>query len=109
MKHSYACLAGAYALAYPVRVQPINLKPNPENDEDGDLVFGHLTATRNGQFNLAGPLNEPNNSDLYLVNAVRVMTRRTRARGNAAGRYWGRLLGRAAALRVTPRAMVCSK
>ena len=87
-----ALQANGYANANLVFGTPLQLQPNPENDADGDIVFGHLDGPRSRQFLLAERMDDLGNEDLHLVNAVRIMARRTRARGNPAGFYWARLL-----------------
>jgi hypothetical protein len=51
----------------------------------GDLVFGYLTAPRNGQFNAIQDITNTADPLLPQVNAVQVTGRLTAARGNAVG------------------------
>ncbi len=81
-----------YANTNTVFGTPLQLQSNPDNSQDGDLVLGYLDSPRSHQFVLAEPPDDRGAQDLRGVNAVRVVGRRTRARGNAAGLYWARLL-----------------
>jgi hypothetical protein len=77
--------ARSYGLANPTLGMPLLLQDNPDNDPDGDVVFGfHDPLTRS--FTVAPVV------DSQFLNAVRIVARRTRERGNPAGLYFGRFL-----------------
>jgi Flp pilus assembly protein TadG len=65
-----------------VHGQPLVLDPNPDNDPDGDIVFGVYDANATPRFQPAVDADNPKNPDLMQINAVRVTGRRTQARGN---------------------------
>ena len=68
----------AYGLANPVLGQPLELDPNVAQNPLGDIVFGFMDSPH-GDFQSATDL-----TDLH-INTVRIIARRTRARGNPAG------------------------
>jgi hypothetical protein len=76
-----------FATANHVLAQPLQLDPNPNNDPEGDIVFGFMEHPRAGGFQPAAPgtLSSP------LINSVHVMGRRTKERGNPAHLFLGRL------------------
>lgn len=76
-----------YGRNNPVLGQPLHLRDNPENAADGDIVFGFIDEPLGRRFQAAKRVDSP------FINAVRIVGRRTRARGNPAGMYFGRLLG----------------
>lgn len=81
--------AVAYAASNLVQGQPLALGPNPTNAPDGDLVFGFVDLAQGVGFTPAGDVSDPTNPDVLAVNAVRVVARRTRDRGNPAGLLLG--------------------
>jgi hypothetical protein len=84
--------AVAYAANNLVLGQPLPLDPNPTNDPAGDLVFGFVDLLQGTGFIAAGDVSDPTNPNVLAVNAVRVVARRTRARGNPAGLRLGQWL-----------------
>ena len=81
-----------YGQNNPVLGQPLALDPNPENLPDGDVVLGSVDTPQSRVFNPAADTGNPTNTSLSLVNAVRVMGRRTRARGDPVGLSLGGFL-----------------
>lgn len=77
--------AVAYAQVNPVAGRPLKLDPNLAHQPLGDIVFGHLPGPRAGDFQPAMQLQDPH------INAVRIIGRCTRERGNAAGMYFARM------------------
>lgn len=75
----------AYGRANPVLGKPLQLDPNTANAPDGDIVFGFYDTGEGRSFQ---PARDP---DHPLINAVHITAQRTRARGNPAGMYFGRL------------------
>jgi hypothetical protein len=59
----------------------VDLRPNPDNDPDGDIVFGSLDRPRDKHFVVAD-LGEDREEFLHLINTVRITCARTCARGN---------------------------
>ncbi len=95
--------ADRFHRANPVHGQTAELDLNPDNDPDGDVVFGRLGAPRGDRFAAADLA--ANDSPLSAVNAVRVRLDRTRRR-KAAVRLPGLpLVGR---LAVDMRAVSCA-
>jgi hypothetical protein len=64
--------------------QPLTLDPNLDNSASGDIVFGALDTPRSPTFVLIEDIGDPSNAALTQVNALRIVARRIRARGNAA-------------------------
>lgn len=85
--------AVAYAASNLVLGEPLALDPNPTNAPDGDLVFGFVDLARGVGFTAAGDVSDPSNPNVLAVNAVHVLARRTRDRGNPAGLRMGGWLG----------------
>jgi hypothetical protein len=85
--------AVAYAASNLVLGQPLFLDPNLTNDPAGDLVFGFVDLAGGTGFLAAGDVSDPTNPNVLAVNAVHVVARRTRARGNPAGLRLGQWLG----------------
>jgi hypothetical protein len=73
--------ARRYALLNPVAGRPLELRPDPLNRAGGDLLFGAVDSPRSRLFVRAEGLDDPANTFLTLLNAVRVTARRTRAGG----------------------------
>lgn len=71
--------ARTYARANPVLGAPTELDPNPDNREDGDIVFGMIDAPP--QQPIPADLSEADH--LRLINTVRVNVVRSRERNNA--------------------------
>jgi len=82
--------AQAYGESNPVLGQPLVLDSNWQHDPLGDIVFGYLDQPR-GMFQPTSELTDPH------INAVRIIARRTRERGNPAGMYFARMLSLPAA------------
>src|SRR5262245_15608233 len=76
--------AQAYGLANPVLGQPLAFEDHPDDPQQSDVVFGFVEDSTLRTFQLANDLESP------LLNAVRVVAQRTRARGNAAGTFFAR-------------------
>ena len=69
-----------------VQALPLELDANLQHQPDGDIVFGYVETPRAGfQPAPAGALESP------LINAVKITGRRTKARGNPARLFMGRL------------------
>jgi hypothetical protein len=77
--------AQAYGESNPVLGLPLVLDSNWQHDPLGDIVFGYLDQPR-GAFQPATELTDP------YINAIRIIARRTRERGNPAGMYFARLM-----------------
>jgi hypothetical protein len=75
--------AGRYAHINPAWGSPVVLDPNPRNDPDGDLVFGHLDNFRDRRLVVAN-LSERKSEDFRHINAARVRAFRTLDRGRPA-------------------------
>ncbi|MER3414822.1 MAG: hypothetical protein C4297_01220 [Gemmataceae bacterium] len=73
----------AYARANPVAGEPLVLQDNPQNLEQGDILFGTLDHPRDPTFQRA------ESPYLHVTNAVRIRGQRTRARGNPLRLWWG--------------------
>src|SRR5262249_45450445 len=84
--------AVAYAASNLVLGQPLVLDPNPTNAPGGDLVFGFVDLAQGTRFTPAGNVSDPTNPNVLAVNAVHVVARRTRERGNPAGLRLGQWL-----------------
>jgi hypothetical protein len=74
--------AQAYARVNPVLDEPVIIKPNPDNNPDGDIVFGALDRPRDSNFVIFDPVRDA--EDLGLINTVRIRARRTQAHGDPA-------------------------
>lgn len=79
--------AGRYGQVNPVLGRPLELIFDPGDPESSDVVFGYRENAEDRNFQSAVDLGDVN------INAVRVIARRTRQRGNPAGMFFGRLLG----------------
>jgi Flp pilus assembly protein TadG len=64
--------------------QPLVLDPNLENFADGDILFGFIAPGSN-VFVQAQNVNDPTNTFLTTIDAVRILGRRTQFRGNPVG------------------------
>jgi hypothetical protein len=73
--------------------QPLVLSPNPHNFADSDIVFGMIDDPATKVFVQAQNLNDPTNTFLTSINAVRIIGRRTKANGNPAGTLASRSFG----------------
>ncbi len=82
-----------YALLNRVAGQPLLLSDNPNNFANGDIIFGYIDDPATKVFIQAQNLNDPTNTFLTSINAVRVIGRRTKARGNPAGTLASRAFG----------------
>lgn len=76
-----------YGQANPVLGQPLELVFDAGDPESGDVIFGYRESPHDRSFQAAVDLGDVN------INAVRVIARRTRQRGNPAGMFFGRVLG----------------
>lgn len=76
-----------YGQVNPVLGRPLELVFDPGDSESSDVVFGYRENAEDRNFQAAVDLGDVN------INAVRVIARRTRQRGNPAGMFFGRLLG----------------
>jgi hypothetical protein len=81
----------AYGLANPVLGRPLEVLNNPQNDSDGDIVFGYIPDPTTRLFQPGSDLSDEH------MNAVRVVARRTRERGNPAGMLFARFFDLASA------------
>ncbi len=73
--------------------QPLLLSHNRNNFADGDIIFGYIDDPATKVFIQAQNLNDPTNTFLTSINAVRIIGRRTKARGNPAGTLASRAFG----------------
>jgi hypothetical protein len=75
--------AQAYARMNPVLDEPVIIKPNPDNDPNGDIVFGALDRPHDKNFVVFDPTGLVAEG-LRFVNTVRVTARRTQEHGDPA-------------------------
>jgi Flp pilus assembly protein TadG len=85
-----------YAAKNPVLGQPLALDPNPSNAPRGDVVLGIVDRPSSRLFTPVD-FSDSTNSQLLMINAMRITGRRTRARGNPAPFLFGKLMGTASA------------
>jgi hypothetical protein len=82
-----------YAQLNRVAGSPLLLSDNPNNFANGDIIFGYIDDPATKVFVQAQNLNDPSNTFLTSINAVRVIGRRTKARGNPAATLASRAFG----------------